>query len=90
MNNTVYYNSPASDDVRRQHLYDGQLFVFAPRRTILNFVDFARDMLEDAFSRLDPRIAQDSMGVKSYADLLGKLKPTFIHHPIEEAFDGDP
>ena len=81
MNNTVYYNSAASDDVRRQHLYDGQLFVFATRRTILNFVDFARDMLEDAFGGLDPRIAQDSMDVKTYADLLGKLKPAFIHHP---------
>ena len=30
MNNTVYYDSWASDEVRRQHLYDGQLFV-SPR-----------------------------------------------------------
>ena len=30
MNNTVYYNSWASDEVRRQHLYDGQLFVYSP------------------------------------------------------------
>ena len=37
MNNTVYYDSAASDDVRRQHLYDGQLFVFSPRRSILEF-----------------------------------------------------
>ena len=27
MNNAVYYDSWASDEVRRQHLYDGQLFV---------------------------------------------------------------
>ena len=48
MNNTVYYESAASDDVRREHLYDGQLFVFAPRRSILNFVDFARSIVLSA------------------------------------------
>ena len=78
--NTVYYDSAASDDERRQHFYDGQLFVFSPRRSILEFVDFARGMIEDAFGDLDPRIAQDSMDVESYAELLGKLKPAFIHH----------
>ena len=81
MNNTVYYDSGASDEVRRQHLYDGQLFVYSPRRSILEFVDFARGMIEDAFGDFDPRIAQDGMDVESYADLLGKLKPAFIHHP---------
>ena len=29
MNNAVYFDSWASDEVRRQHLYDGQLFVYA-------------------------------------------------------------
>ena len=81
MNNTIYYNSPVSDDVRRQQIYDGQLFVFSPRKSILNFVDFARSMIEDAFGDIDPRTAQNSMGVESYAGLLGKLKPAFIHHP---------
>ena len=80
MNNTVYYDSAALDAVRRQHLYDGQLFVFSPRRSILDFVAFARSMIEDAFGDPDPRIAQDSMAVERYAALLGKLKPTFIHH----------
>ena len=53
----------------------------SPRRSILEFVDFARGMIEDAFGDLDPRIAQDRMDVESYAELLGKLKPAFIHHP---------
>ena len=48
MNNTIYYDSPASDDERRQQLYDGQLFVFSPRKSILDFVDFARSMVEDS------------------------------------------
>jgi len=36
MNNTVYYDAAVSDEVRRQQLYDGQLFVFSPRASILN------------------------------------------------------
>ena len=80
MNNTIYYDATVSEDERRQQLYDGQLFVFSPRRSILDFVHFARSMIEDTFGDLDPRTAQDRMEVEHYADLLGKLKPAFIHH----------
>ena len=80
MNNTVFYDSDVSDDVRRQLLYDGQLFVYSRRASILAFTNFARSMIEDAFGGLDPRTAQKSMPVERYATLLGKLKPAFIHH----------
>lgn len=81
MNNTVYYDAPVSDEVRRQRLYEGQLFVYSPLKSSLAFVQFARSMIEDAFGGLDPRTAQDKMSVEDYAALLGKLKPAFIHHP---------
>jgi hypothetical protein len=81
MNNTVFYDAGISDDVRRQQLFDGQLFVYSPRKSILALTDFARSMIEDAFHGLDPRTAQQSMPVERYAELLGKLKPSFIHHP---------
>jgi hypothetical protein len=81
MNNAFYYDSPVAEDLRRQRLYDGQLFVYSPRPTTLAFVAFARSMIEDAFTGIDPRIAQRDMPVDNYAELLGKLKPAFIHHP---------
>ena len=81
MNNTIFYDSNASDDVRRQHLYDGQLFVYSTRRSILDFVNFAKSMIEEAFGGLDPQTAQDHMAAERYAELLGQLKPAFIHHP---------
>src|SRR5262245_59132154 len=81
MNNTVFYDSDVSDDVRRQRLYDGQLFVYSRRSSILAFTDFAKSMIEDAFGGLEPRTAQKSMHVERYAEMLGKLKPAFIHHP---------
>lgn len=81
MNNTIYYDARVSDETRRQMLYDGQIFVYSPSTSRAAFIDFARSMIEDAFGGLDPRTAQESMPVDTYADLLGKLKPAFIHHP---------
>lgn len=80
MNNTIYYDSDVSDDLRRQRLYEGQLFVYSSRPSILAFVNFAKSMIEDVFGGLDPKTAQNSMDVEVYAELLGKLKPAFIHH----------
>jgi hypothetical protein len=81
MNNTILYDIDVSDDVRRRQLYDGQLFVYSRRASILGLVNFAKSMIEDAFGGLDPRTAQKNMEVERYADLLAKLKPAFIHHP---------
>ncbi len=81
MNNTVYYDAAVSDDVRRQMLFDGQLFAYSPRPSSIAFVTHAQQMIEEAFSPLDPELAQYEMSVERYAEILGKLKPAFIHHP---------
>ncbi len=79
--NTVYLDSPVDDDVRRQQLYEGQLFVYSPRPSSLDLCDFARSLIEQAFGDRDPRLAQRMMPVEEYAAILGRLKPEFIHHP---------
>lgn len=81
MNHTVYYDSHMSDDARRAALFEGQLFVYSPRKSSLAFVDFARGLIRDAFEPLDPETAQHHMSVEDYAKVLVKLKPGFIHHP---------
>lgn len=81
MNNTVYYDSPLSDDKRRQEIFEGQLFAFSPRSSTLAFIQHARKLIEDAFAPLDPETAQYHMPVEQYAEVLGRLKPSFIHHP---------
>jgi hypothetical protein len=91
MNNTVYYDSPVSDERRRQLLFEGQLFVYSPRKSTLAFIAFARKLIEEAFAPLDPETAQYKLLVERYADTLMKLKPGFIHHPeskrlIQEMF----
>lgn len=80
MNNAVYYDAHISDDLRRQMLFQGQLFVYSPRRSSLAFVEFARTLIREAFAPHDPEKAQYHLSVEAYAEVLGALKPQFIHH----------
>ena len=79
--NSVFFDSPASDDERRRLLYDGQLFVYSQRPSVAAFREFARGLVEEAFAPHDPRTAQDHLPVAEYVAILAKLKPAFIHHP---------
>lgn len=79
--NTVYYDAADIDVDRRKMLFDGQLYVFSARSSVRAFASFARQMIEDAFGGLDPELAQYSMPVDRYAEILTELKPRFIHHP---------
>ncbi|MEH2357223.1 hypothetical protein [Nostoc sp.] len=79
--NTIYFDSIFNDEIRRKHLYNGQMFVFSPCASAIALCDFARGMVEEAFAPLDPREAQHSLPVEKYVEILAQLKPTFIHHP---------
>jgi hypothetical protein len=81
MNNTVYYDPPFTDDERRRLLFDGQLFVYSPRKSTLAFIEFAKSLIKEAFAPFDPETAQYQLSVEDYAAILMKLKPGFIHHP---------
>jgi hypothetical protein len=81
MNNAIYLDPPFTDDERRRRLYEGQLFVYSPRRSALALTTFAKGLIEEAFAPFDPRTAQHEMEVDRYAGILNKLKPAFIHHP---------
>ncbi|MGC3976635.1 MAG: hypothetical protein QM771_19970 [Nitrospira sp.] len=43
--NTVYYDAPVTDEVRRQRLFDGQLFVYSPRPSSVALVEFAKSLI---------------------------------------------
>ena len=77
----IYVDSKMTDDARRQELYRGSLFVYAPSPSALELCQFARDMVEDAFRPLDPLTLQESMPVEKCVEVLAALKPQFIHHP---------
>jgi hypothetical protein len=68
--NTIYFDSTTSEETRRQHLYDGQLFVFSPRPSSLALCQFADEMIREAFGNLSPEKAQYSLPVAEYAAML--------------------
>jgi hypothetical protein len=79
--NTVFVDPRVSDDRRREMLYDGDLFVYSPTRSSLALVEFARQLIAEAFPGLDAETAQYELPVERYAAILAELKPKFIHHP---------
>src|SRR6185295_1094661 len=80
MSNSIYFDSRMSEDQRRAALYEGQLFVYSSLPSVRRFAEFARGMIEDAFAPLDPELAQHELSVERFAEILGELKPRFIHH----------
>jgi hypothetical protein len=84
--NTIIFDASVSDDLRREQLYGGQLFVYSPTPGSLGLVELARTLIREAFGALDPETAQYHMPAEDYAKVLADLKPAFIHHPESKAF----
>ncbi len=78
--NAIFFDPDCTDDVRRKLLFKGQLLAFSPRQSSLALIEFAREMIQEAFGVLDPREAQHSLQVEEYVAILGALKPKFINH----------
>jgi hypothetical protein len=76
----VYFDSPMSDEERRERLFAGDLFVYSPTVHSQELAAFACQMSEDAFAPHFPPDAQHHMAGQEYVDVLAKLKPTFINH----------
>jgi len=79
--NTVFFESDLSDDARREQLFNGQIFVYAPCKSAIALCELARELLAKAFAPYDPQTAQHEMAIEDYAAILAKVKPAFIHHP---------
>jgi len=80
VNNTIYVDAKMTDDQRRDHLYNGQLFVYSPRPTAFGFTSFAREMICEGFNSSDPTRAQFDMPVEEFVKIFAPMKPAFIHH----------
>lgn len=74
------------EESRRGKLYDGSIFVFSPSPSALRLCELAKELLEEAFCPLDPVRAQDSLPPERCAEILGSLKPRFIHHPKSKEY----
>jgi hypothetical protein len=70
-----------SDDDRRMELYRGGIFVHSPSAGAVKLCELAREMVQEAFSPLNPLTAHESLSPEKTAEILGATKPRFIHHP---------
>jgi len=84
--NSIFTDANIGDDQRRELLYQGQLFVYNACPASLEFCEFARGMIREAFGTLDPETAQYAMPVEKYAAVLAELKQKFIHHPNSKKY----
>ena len=51
---TIFIDDPMPEAQRRGRIYDGDIFVFGPRPSVLALAALARQMLEDAFAPTTP------------------------------------
>jgi len=77
---SIYIDADVDDRTRRQSLFDGDLFVYSARPSVVALCEFARELIEDAFGSLDPREAQRDLPAKEFVAILARLKPKFVHH----------
>jgi len=78
---TVHFDAHMSDDERRRLLYAGDIFVYTPTPATTRLCDFAREIVEKAFTPHDPRLVDKILPVEQCVAILSELKPRFIHHP---------
>jgi Phytanoyl-CoA dioxygenase (PhyH) len=78
---TIYFDSDVDENVRREYLYKGQLFVFSARASVVALCEFARELIQEAFQSIDPTEAQHHLPADQYVGILARLKPKFVHHP---------
>jgi hypothetical protein len=80
----VFFDPSFDDETRRTRLYSGDLFVYSPRPSTVALIQFARDMIEEAFAPRNPQYAQFEMGLQEFASVLSQLKPRFTNHPASK------
>lgn len=78
---TIYFDSSAKDAVRRQHVYNGQLFVFSPRPSVIALRQLACDLIEATFGSPIPPKIEDSLPVEDFLAAEASLKQQIMHHP---------
>jgi hypothetical protein len=81
MSMNVYVDAKVTDDQRRSALYDGSVFVHSPSENALKLCRLAQQLIEEAFGPIDPLRVHEKFSPEKSAEILGELKPKFIHHP---------
>src|ERR1700722_3545006 len=82
----IYVDSKMSDDRRSAELYGGAVFVHSPSPYALKLCLLAQEMIVDAFRPFEPLKIHENIPAEKCAEILGVLKPKFIHHPKSKEY----
>lgn len=82
----IYVDAKMSDDQRRDELYSGAVFVYSPSPYALKLCLLAQEMIADAFRPFEPLHIHENISAEKCAEILGVLKPKFIHHPKSKEY----
>jgi hypothetical protein len=80
MSNVYFDYLNLTDEIRRQRIYDGDILLNSPLPSVVALCDFARSMIQEAFTQDDPRKAQFSLPVEEFVKILAPLKSKFTNH----------
>jgi hypothetical protein len=80
-NCSIYFDRDIDDEARRTQLYQGHLFVYSPTPATAELIALGRELLDAAFAPHDPRTVHRVRSAEEVAEILGVMKPRFIHHP---------
>lgn len=69
-----------TDEIRRERVYEGNIFLNSPVPSMIALCEFARSLIEEAFPNGDPRLAQFNIAREDYVEIIGPLKSKFTNH----------
>jgi hypothetical protein len=76
----VFVDAKLNDAHRRSKLYEGGIFIHSPSQCSLKLCRLAQELIHDAFDPFDPLTIHEHLSAEKCAEILGVLKPKFIHH----------
>ena len=82
-------STSTDDDTRRAALFAGEVRQLPAGPAAQAFRDHAWTLVVDAFSGMDPHVAQDAMPVEDFVAVLAVLKPAFVHDARSKVLLGD-
>ena len=57
-----------------------------PSESALSLCRLAQELIEEAFRPIDPMKVHETITAEECAQILGLLKPKFIHHPLSKKY----
>ena len=76
----IRIDQPTSDRSARADMYGGTINVTTPSTASTALVEFARELIGEAFGRRDPELAQFDLPVDGYGEIVARLETGFLGH----------